>query len=329
MKKVYFISAIVALSVLASTAPASALNFGIDAESKTNIEMNTKSDNRKDDDDNRKWNNDDKRDHDSRWKSWMFNSGISGTVTAVSGDSITVKASNNTSYTVDIDDAKIRYVMSGDTSITIGDRVFVQGVINGTNVVATMVIDADAKTDPKPADDEKREGIAGTVTAKSGTTLTVLGKNGTSYTVAAADAKIWKNKAESTTLSSIAVGDSVVVQGDVSGSSVTAARIYAVRLPTANADGDIRGTVTAVSGNTITILASGGATYTIDTDGAEFKSHKNKDADINDIKVGTMITVDGDVNGSTIDAEMITETNVKVGWFQRFGNFWKNLFGKK
>lgn len=328
MKKANFIAAIAALALLATTAPASALTVGLDADMNVQAESNRGRGSDDDKNDDRRDGDIRKDDHSDRWKSWMFNAGITGTVTAESNDEITVRAKNGATYTVDIDDAKIRYAVSGDSSIDVGDTVFVQGVINGSNIVATVVIDADNQTEPKPSDDERREGIIGTVTAKSGTTLTVLGKNGTTYTVAAADAKVWKNKTETTSFSSIAVGDSVVIQGSVSGSSVTAAKIHAVTLPKENNDGDIRGTVTAKSGTTITILASDGSTYTVDADEADVNDRNNKDADLGDIKVGESIVVDGDVSGSTIDADVITETKTNVGFFTRVGNFFKHLFGK-
>ncbi len=342
MKKAYFIGAIVALSVIASTTPASALSLGLGADSNATIQYKSGSSNvsqensfradadRDDDqDENRTWTNDDKRTHDALWKSWAFNGNIAGTVTAKSGDSLTVKSANGATYTVDASGANIRYVMSGDTTISVGDRVVVQGVMSGSTVVATRIIDADAKTEPKANDDEKRMGIAGTVTATSGTTLTVLGKNGTTYTVSAANATVWDNKHESTTLSSVDEGDTVVVQGTISGSSVTAAKIFTVRLPKANADGSISGTVTAKSGDTLTVLATNGTTYTVDASDSDINEGKNDDATLDDIKVGDTVSITGDTEGSSIDADVITETHAKYGFFRRFGDFIKHLFSKK
>ncbi len=138
-----------------------------------------------------------------------------------------------------------------------------------------------------------------------------------------------RTRNESASVTSISVGDSVALQGTVSGSNVDATKIYAVTIPQSANNGSIRGTVTAVSGDTITILATGGTTYTVDTSDADFKGHKNNDEDISDIDVGETIVVQGDVDGDSIDASLVSEAELKAGWLQRFGNFWKHLFGKK
>ena len=87
--------------------------------------------------------------------------------------------------------------------------------------------------------DSVRPGVTGTVSAISGTTLTVtskkmergMNKAGTStpaasvtYTVDASNATVTKNNTTST-LSAIAVGDTIMVQGTVSGTNVTATTI--------------------------------------------------------------------------------------------------------
>lgn len=71
-------------------------------------------------------------------------------------------------------------------------------------------------------------GVFGTVSAINGTTLTVDGHSAsttatTTYSVDASSAKIFKGSATTTaTISNIAVGDKVVVEGTVTGTSVVA-----------------------------------------------------------------------------------------------------------
>lgn len=71
-------------------------------------------------------------------------------------------------------------------------------------------------------------GVMGDVTAIQGTTLTITGDNrensSTVYSVDASNATVLKDRATST-VSAIAVGDMVMVQGKVTGDSVAAARI--------------------------------------------------------------------------------------------------------
>jgi hypothetical protein len=82
-----------------------------------------------------------------------------------------------------------------------------------------------------------RNGIFGTVTTVSGTMLTIDGRQGTStasttFSVDATNAKIIKGPATSTaSISDISVGDRVVVQGTVTGSSVAATTIIDGKFP--------------------------------------------------------------------------------------------------
>ena len=66
--------------------------------------------------------------------------------------------------------------------------------------------------------------IAGTVSVISGTTFSVTNNGSATYSVDASSATVVKGNATSS-VSSIAVGDHVVVQGAVSGTSVTASSV--------------------------------------------------------------------------------------------------------
>jgi hypothetical protein len=76
-------------------------------------------------------------------------------------------------------------------------------------------------------------GVMGSVVSVNGTTLTVSGHSGmgsatTTFTVDASAAKVIKvssGKPASSTVSSIAVGDKVMVEGTVSGTSITATTV--------------------------------------------------------------------------------------------------------
>ena len=80
--------------------------------------------------------------------------GIGGTVTAISGSTITVQGKNSTSYTVDASTAKISKITAPATAgakptvttitasdIQIGDTIRAQGTISGTSVIATQITD--------------------------------------------------------------------------------------------------------------------------------------------------------------------------------------------
>jgi hypothetical protein len=180
--------------------------------------------------------------------------GIAGTVTAVNGTTLTVTSktrSNATStsettgavYTVNASNAQI--VKNGATStissIATGDTVMVQGTVSGTSVTATVVRDgitgkrgaADngvGQGNPKSASSTRSfQGngepvVAGSVVSISGTTLTVTNESNVTYAIDTTNAKIIKN-GTTTALSSVATGDSIIAQGTVNGTSVTAASI--------------------------------------------------------------------------------------------------------
>ncbi len=68
---------------------------------------------------------------------------VAGTVSTVSGNTLTVTTSSNVTYTVDATSAKIFQGQSTTTlsNVVVGDKVVVQGTVNGASVTATIVID--------------------------------------------------------------------------------------------------------------------------------------------------------------------------------------------
>lgn len=67
-------------------------------------------------------------------------------------------------------------------------------------------------------------GVGGTVSAVSGNTITLTGKNGTTYTIDAGAATITKDL--TVTVGDVKVGDTIVADGTVSGTSVAATIIH-------------------------------------------------------------------------------------------------------
>jgi hypothetical protein len=263
---------------------------------------------------------------------WSYGPSILGTVTAVNGETLTVKAGTSGSYTVDASAAKIR---KGDevqalSSISVGDTVLVQGAINGSSVIATMIVETKSGATIKPDVKENMSGVVGKVTAINGNTITIQARNDVSYTINAINAKFWKNKNNSSTIAEVKVGDLLIVQGTINGTSVNATNIIDVNAPVNNNMSVITGTVTAMSDTTITLKAANGTVYTVAIADATFKDNKNKDYDKGDIKVGDTVTVKGTVNGTTITASSVTEGKIRGnGFFHKFGNFFRHLFGNK
>jgi len=162
------------------------------------------------------------------------------------------EATTTVTYTVDASNAKI-YKGSATTTVSIssiatGDTVMVQGTVTGTNVAATVIRDGvggmmgrgpgdmpgigdghwsgstSTASGTPPIQGNGEPIVGGSVTAISGTMLTVTNKSNVTYTVDAASATVVKG-GTSSVLSNVAVGDTLIVQGTVNGTSVTASSI--------------------------------------------------------------------------------------------------------
>src|ERR1700734_2448393 len=133
--------------------------------------------------------------------------GVFGTVSAISGDTITLSSkgfgqnATATTYTVDATNATVMKSGSASSvgSIAVGDTLMVQGTVSGDSVTATKINDG---VGMGAGGAGRQPGIFGTVSAISGTTLTVTSKapvgpksssssaTATTYTVNAANATV-------------------------------------------------------------------------------------------------------------------------------------------
>ena len=218
-------------------------------------------------------------------------------------------------------------------------------------------------------------GVFGTVSAINGTTLTVASKGfspntaTTTYSVDASNATVMVNGATST-LSAIAVGNTVMVSGTVSGTSVTATKINvggmdlgrgngqnpkqdfnsrnasstlqrknaSSSLPEGNGQPIIGGTVSAISGTSITITNKSNTSYTIDASSATVTKGSSTSA-VSNIAVGDSILVQGTINGTSVTATTITDQGAvsadnssstkpaQESFLGGIGNFFAKLFG--
>ena len=158
--------------------------------------------------------------------------GIFGTVATVNGNTITVTsktAPNSTttaSYTVDATNATVtkNNATSTVSSIAIGDIVSVRGTVNGTNVVSNSIRDGQMIARNPIISGDGQPVVAGTVSAVSGQTVTITNKSNVQYAIDATKAKIIRGRS-TINISDIRVGDSVVAQGTVNGTSVIASSI--------------------------------------------------------------------------------------------------------
>lgn len=188
--------------------------------------------------------------------------------------------------------------------------------------------------------------VVGKVTAVSSNTITVSGHSkpqsaSSTFTVDASSATVVKGGATSS-ISNLAVGDVITVRGTISGSNVTAKLIHSgVRdgdkpdrpdKPQFTGSGEpvIAGKVTAVSSTTITVMTNASTTYSVDASHATIKTKGNASSTISAIAVGDQVVVQGTVNGSAVLATNIIEqgdNQGKKGFFSKFRNFFRGLFG--
>lgn len=238
-------------------------------------------------------------------------------------------------------------------------------------------------------------GIFGTVSSVNGDTLTVTATArptrpmpeqaaasantptvvaGTVYTVNAANAKIYKGSATTTvSVSAIATGDTVMVQGTVSGTNVAATVIRdgvsgtmggspgmpgkgsghgASSTPSTtpiiqgNGEPVVGGSVTAISGTTLTVTNTSNVTYTINAANSTVVV-KGASSTLANVAVGDNVIVQGTVNGNSVTASSIIDQGVKAmnasstngqshgggigagigGFFGAIGGFFQHLFG--
>ncbi len=173
---------------------------------------------------------------------------VSSTTLVVSGSQGFMKDSTTTSFTVNAANATIRKGNSTSTlsSIAVGDTVMVRGTVTGTSIVATSIEagmkskggeDKDHASSTPPFTGNGQPVVAGTISAITGTSITVTTKSNVSYAVDASSAKVLQGKAAST-VSALKVGDEVIVQGTVNGTSITAASVISGK---ANANGNANG----------------------------------------------------------------------------------------
>ena len=178
---------------------------------------------------------------------------VFGTVSAISGNTITIISKQfvrgadkktaptptTTTYNVDATSAKVTKDNAASTvsAIAVGDTIFAQGIISGTNVTATDIRDGKMAFGPGNGKMERPEIststpvigngqpiVAGTISAINGTTVTITNKSNATYTIDTSSAKVTQGQ-NTISLLNLNVGDSVIVQGTINGTSVVASSV--------------------------------------------------------------------------------------------------------
>ena len=217
---------------------------------------------------------------------------LAGTVSAVGGTAITIIAGQGFGRTVAVSPTTI-FTEAGAPAtladVVVGVRIDAKGTIdaNGTTLDAVSVAITVAG---------HRETIRGVVTAASSTSVTVNRLNATAATFSITPTTVITEGATVMTGASIVVGDRVNVT--VNSTNPTTALRINIELA------ELGGFVSAVAGNTITIIGGQGFNRAIVVSASTTYSKAGAPATLADVVVGSKINAQGtiDVNLATLDA---------------------------
>lgn len=238
--------------------------------------------------------------------------GISGKVSAVNGNAVTVAAKTGI-FTVDISDAKLSgpkntpLALSG---IKIGDVVLVIGQISGTSVKAEVVRDLGMFDELKlrPA---KTNAYTGKVTAISGTMLTFVDAKGVTYKADAgfSGVKLVRRFGTEMKPGDFQINDQIAVTGTLGVDGMTLVPTMIRNLSLQAHEGTFIGTISSVSGSSFVISSKNRGNQTITTDATtKFKQLGKASVSIADIVAGQTVIVSGawDRNNSNVAAKNVT-----------------------
>jgi len=245
---------------------------------------------------------------------------VVGTVTTISGTTLTVTDAKNVVYTIDASAAKIDSGMNGSgltlADVLQGDKVVIIGPVTGTTEKASAINDRSMLG---------RNIFSGSVTAVNSSVLTInamAGKIKTTYTIDAASAVLTKGMGKGTpatiAIADIKIGDRIFAIGTLNGTNVSATSVrdlgqFNKRInsnKTAIKGNMFMGTVTAVIGSTITATGWNKTAYTVNAGAAKLTKGLGKDAAtiaLSDIKVGDRISAVGAVSGTTVAATSVRD----------------------
>jgi uncharacterized membrane protein YgcG len=219
-----------------------------------------------------------------------------GTVTAVSGNTITITDPQGFSRTILVGTATT-YTVGGApgtlASVTVGTKLVAEGTIdtNKTTLDALTV---------KIGSAGNMGSVRGVVTAITPTSVTVLVKGSTTPTTfTITTTTTYKDDGVSLSAADLAVGSAVGIE--VSSAASTTALNIEIELA------HLSGKVTAISGDTITIAGHKGTTSTVLVTSTTTYTMKGAPATLADIVVGSKISGEG-----TLSTDGLTLTAVTV-----------------
>jgi len=228
------------------------------------------------------------------------------TVTSVSGNTINASEKDGTALTVDASSAKIIRKFGATMTVAdiqVGDSLQINGSLSGTSLTAKLIRDLSQQ--------QRSATFSGTVSAVNGSSFVLQTKQRGNQTVNTSSSTVFTKSAQSASLSDVMVNSNVVVSGvwDSTNNIVTASKVNIV-IRTATVDG----TVTAVSGTTITMTLKSDSmvTDTVDASNAKLIRRFGAAMQITDIQNGDMLEVNGTVTGNNISAKVVRDISLQA-----------------
>jgi Domain of unknown function (DUF5666) len=199
-----------------------------------------------------------------------------------------------------------KWLILGGLALALG-----AGIVVGVNVLPTYAASLAGTPTPGmhrggPSWGKAGPGLRGergplTVASVSGSTITATLPSGTSVTIHTSSSTTYGRAGVSVSASAIAKGDTIAVKGQRnSDGSITASHVEIV-LPS------VAGTVTAISGSTLTLKSERGtATATVHIAAGATLQRAGQTASLSDIHVGDTITAVGTLNSDkSLNAERV------------------------
>jgi hypothetical protein len=220
---------------------------------------------------------------------------LAGKVTSVSGDTITITGGQGFSRTILVG-TTTTYTESGApatlAAVTVGVSISAKGTVdtNGNTLDALSVTIGHPVT------------VRGTVTTVTSSSVTINRLNGASGTYTITPTTVITGGAAVMTAASLVAGDQVSIV--VNSSALTTA--FKINIELAH----LVGTVSAVSGTTVTIIAGQGFSRTVMVSLTTTYTKGGAPATLADVVVGVKIDAKGtiDTNGTTLDAVSVAIT---------------------
>jgi hypothetical protein len=245
---------------------------------------------------------------------------LRGQVTAIEGTTLTVKTPEGEREVTTSDDTRFRIRGIENPTIAdvkVGDYILAKGEPDSTGTFEAKAILV------MPGQQVGRFVAQGTVSAIEGTTLVLDTLQGEKQ-ITTDEAIFWAPDVEDSSLADIQVGDQIVALGRPDEDGSLAPKLVAIASAEELREYTVRGKVTAVEGRTLVITIREGEKEVMTTSETYFHIPNVEEPSLDDIEMGSIITVLGQEDGSTFTAQILAVARARL---QRKARIRQNMVG--